>query len=196
MTLIYFTVVAIPNTQIPSRERCFFPPDRVQPETHRLKSDGFDGDMLVLRRVQYTAPSLTAASPKNGAGTKFGISGRPEKVPFSRWTSREKRLKGWRGSSFSKNPPLDTQPGQDGAKVLMKFYMSFSMDINLTSLRLTASLPLKMDGWKTIRRPFWRNLGLFSGAKMLLLGERTCCHSQIHVPKTSTWRLVVLIVEC
>ena len=31
---------------------------------------------------------------------------------------------------------------------------------------------------------------------MLLLGERTCCHSQIHVPKTSTWRLVVLIVEC
>ena len=68
------------------------------------------------------------------------------------------------------------------------------MDINLTSLKLTARLPLKMDGWKTIRLPFWCNLGLFSGAKMLLLGERTCCHSQIHMPKTSSWRL--LVVEC
>ena len=32
------------------------------------------------------------------------------------------------------------------------------------SLKLTASLPLKMDGWNTIRLPFWGKKALFSGA--------------------------------
>ena len=34
---------------------------------------------------------------------------------------------------------------------------------NLPSLKLTASLPLKMDGWNTIRLPIGANLAYFQG---------------------------------
>ena len=41
---------------------------------------------------------------------------------------------------------------------------------NLPSLKLTASLPLKMDGWNTILS-YW-GFGLFSGANLLLVSGR------------------------
>ena len=45
----------------------------------------------------------------------------------------------------------------------------------LPSLKLTASLPLKMDDWKTIRLPSGA-LGPFSGANLLLvLGRVKIC---------------------
>ena len=47
--------------------------------------------------------------------------------------------------------------------LLVKFTVSIKFGDPLPSLKLTAGLPLKMDGWKMIHS-LWSNLGLISAA--------------------------------
>ncbi len=77
-------------------------------------------------------------------------------IPEVRWSFFARQ------STQQKNPPVDgfllgnNSDWPPGWLEISHWKPSFNWGyIGITSLKLTASLPLKMDGWKMIRLPFW-----------------------------------------